>query len=195
VFVQYFEEMIPGVRCAVFWPAVDEHGPLANCGNLELADKPFALNRMGGPFVIIVEADFAASDHFWLCEKVVELGLSRFISFGSIVWVDPRTRVKAGHSGLTIELATEIEGLVHLGGAFANTDGQHCADARFGRTAEHGIAVISVARAVEMRMRVDQQAGTSDESKAVVRRASAQILQCNFLLQSRSERHVFEEAR
>ncbi len=53
---------------------MDQDGALARGGDLELADKPLALNGMRGAFVIVVEADFTAGNDLGLGEKAVELG-------------------------------------------------------------------------------------------------------------------------
>ena len=57
-----------------FWPAMDEDGPLARGRNFKLSDKPFALNRMSGALVVIIETDFAAGNHFRLSEQAIKLG-------------------------------------------------------------------------------------------------------------------------
>ncbi len=73
------------------------------------------------------------------------------------VGIDAGAGVEAGHSGLAIELAADVEGLMHLGGLFADADGEDCADAGVEGAREHGLAVIGVALAVEVGVGIDQQ--------------------------------------
>jgi hypothetical protein len=59
---------------------------------------------------------------------------------------------------LAIELAAEVEGLVHLRRAFADADGEHGAHASIGGAPQHLRAITRVARAVKVGVRIDQQA-------------------------------------
>ena len=83
VFFEHFEKIVPGVGCAIFRPAMDEDRPLARGGDLELADKPFALNGMGRALVVIVQADLAAGDDFRFGEQAIELGQRGVVGFGA----------------------------------------------------------------------------------------------------------------
>ncbi len=53
---------------------MDEDGPFARSGNLELANEPRPLHVARGALVIVVEADFAAGDDFRLGQQGVEFG-------------------------------------------------------------------------------------------------------------------------
>ena len=45
MFLEHFEEVIPGVRRAIFRPAVDQDRPLAGGRDLKLRNQPLRLNR------------------------------------------------------------------------------------------------------------------------------------------------------
>ena len=89
------KKIVPGVGGFVGPAAVDEDGPLARGGNLELADEALALHVARRALVVVVEADFAAGDDFGLGEKRVQLGESALIGFGGAVRIDARARIKA----------------------------------------------------------------------------------------------------
>jgi hypothetical protein len=62
-----------------------------------------------------------------------------------------------------------MPGLMHLGRAFANANRQHGAYARLRRALKNRFAVVRIAGAIEVRVRIDQQTGTSNEFDAVCR--------------------------
>ena len=67
--------------------------------------------------------------------------------------------------GSPVELAANLERPVHLRGLLADADGQHRAHARLIGAAQHRFAVVGVARAVKVGVRIDQQRGPSVISK------------------------------
>ena len=69
-----FEKIVPGVRCVVFRPAMDQDRPLPRRGNFKLADEPLALHIVRRAFVVVVQADLAAGNHLRLGQQAVELG-------------------------------------------------------------------------------------------------------------------------
>src|SRR5208282_6834517 len=71
--------------------------------------------------------------------------------------IDASAGVQPGHAGAAVELAAEVERLVHLCRAFADANRKHSADASLISAGEHGRAVFGVALAVEMGVRIDQQ--------------------------------------
>ena len=125
------KEIVPGVGGFIGAAAVDEDGPAARGGNFELADQALSLHFAGRALVVIVEADFTAGNDFGLGKKRVQLGECGLVGFGSAVRVDARARIKARQARPAVELATEIERLVHLRRALADADGKHCAYTRF----------------------------------------------------------------
>ncbi len=151
------KKIVPGVVQAVFGAAVDEDGAFAGGGDFELSDELFALEVVRCAFVVIVEADLTAGDDFGLGEEAVEFGERGFVGITGIVWIDAGAGEEARHAGLAVERAAEIEGLMHLGGIFADADGENRDDACFFCAREHVGAVFVVARAVEMGVGVDEQ--------------------------------------
>ena len=136
---------------------MDEDGPFARRGNLELADEARALHVVRGALVIVVEADFAAGDDFRLGQEGVEFGQGIFIGFCGAVRIDPRACEEPGKVGPAIELAAKVERLVHFGRPLANSDGKHEANARLPRADKHRFAIVRVPRAVKVGVGVDQQ--------------------------------------
>ena len=152
------EKIVPGVGGLVCPPAMDQDGPLARGGDFELADEPLALHVARGAFVVVVEADFAAGDDFGLGQKGVQLGQS--VSSAWVCCGDRCRRWRRAWGGwllAPVEFAADVERLVHLGRPFADADGEHRAHAGLQGAAEHGLAVVGVARAVEVGVGIDQQ--------------------------------------
>ena len=80
--------------------AMDQDGPLAGGGNLQLANQPRSLHVVRRALVVVVEADLAAGNHFRLGQQTVELGESRVVRFRRVVRIDAGARVEPRHTGL-----------------------------------------------------------------------------------------------
>ena len=85
VFLEDFKEVIPRVGGTVFGAAMDEDRTFASRRNQELTDKPFLLNGMSRAFMVIIEADLAAGNHFGLGEQVVEFLQGGIVCFDRFV--------------------------------------------------------------------------------------------------------------
>jgi 16S rRNA (adenine1518-N6/adenine1519-N6)-dimethyltransferase len=155
--VQNQEDIVPGVRRFVGSAAMDEDWALACSGDFKLADQALALHIARRALVIVVKTDLAAGNDFRLGKKGIKLGQGGLIGFNGAVGIDACAGVEARQVRPTVELATEIACLVHFRWSFANADGENCAHARLPRPLEHLFAIISVARAVEVGVRVDEQ--------------------------------------
>jgi AraC-like DNA-binding protein len=157
VSIKHEEEILPRVIGLVRTAAVDEDGALARGGNFELSDQACTLHVVGGAVVVIVEADFAAGDHLGLCQELIQLGDGGGVCVRRVVRVNSRAGKETRHTRLAIELATNIEGLVHLAGAFADPNGEHCAHAGSSTAPQHFRTVGVVAGAVNVRVGIDEQ--------------------------------------
>ena len=161
--LQNLKEIVPGARSAfhhvVFGPAMDQDGPLAGGGNLQLANQALALYRVRRAFVVVVQADLAAGDHLRLGQQAVQLVEHRAAGLAGVVRIDAGAGVKPGNAGPAcwqcVELPADVERPVHSIRLFADADGQHRAHARLPRTAQHGGAVVRVAFTVQVGMRLD----------------------------------------
>ena len=155
------EKIVPGVGGFICPAAVDEDRPLARRGDLKLADQAFALHVAGRAFVVVVEADLAAGDDFRLGEKRGELGQGLVVGRDSAVGINARACIKARQTrpilSSAVELAAEIERLVHFLRALADADGEHRAHTSLPCAGEHGFAVIRVAGTVQVSVGIDQQ--------------------------------------
>jgi hypothetical protein len=60
---------------------MDEDGPLARRGNLELADQALALHVVRRALVVVVEADLAAGNHLRLGQQASSWPGHRFVGF------------------------------------------------------------------------------------------------------------------
>ena len=114
MFVEDLEEVIPGVVRALFRAAMNENWAFAGRRDLQLSDKPFLLNWMSSTLVVVVEADLAAGDHFRFREECIQLVQGSVLCFGRIVGIDAGAGVELGYARLAIELAADVEGLVHF---------------------------------------------------------------------------------
>ena len=61
-----------------------------------------------------------------------------------------------------IELAANLERLMHFGRPFANADRENHADSCFPRASKHRFTIIGVARAIQVGVRIDQQSRLID---------------------------------
>ena len=113
--------------------------------------------------MIKVEADLAAGDDFRLGEKRGEFGEGLVVGCGGAVGIDAGAGVKARKIGpilsSPVELAAEIERLVHLRRALADADREDRAHTGFPRAGEHGFAIVRVAGTVKVGVGIDQQTG------------------------------------
>ncbi len=157
------KKIVPGVGGFVGPAAVDEDGPLARGGDFKLADQALALHVARRALVIVVEADFAAGDDFRLGEKCVQLGESFLIGCDGDVRVDARAGIEARQFrpivSSPVELAAEIERLMHLRRPLADADGEHRTHAGFPCAAQHRFAIVCVAGTVKVSVGIDQQTG------------------------------------
>ncbi len=158
MFLQNQKQVVPGVGGLVCAAAVNEDGPLTRSGDLQLADQPGTLHVARRAFVVVVEADFSAGDDLGLGQQGVEFGQDVVIGFSGVVGIDSCACVEPGEVRAPVELAAKVQGLLHFGRPFADADGEHCAHACFARADKHGFTVAGVAMAVQVRVRVDQQA-------------------------------------
>ena len=96
---------------------MDQDRPLAGCRDFQLAEEAFALHFVRSALVVVVEANFAAGDDFRLGEQAVELGQGRVVGLLRVVRIDAGAGVEPGQFGLSVELAADVERLVHLRGS------------------------------------------------------------------------------
>src|SRR5215831_19503263 len=78
--------------------------------------------------------------------------------------VDAGAGIEARHAGPAVELAADFECLMHFRRSLTNADGEYGAHTRFRRATEDCFAVVAIARAVEVRVRIDQQTGPPEDS-------------------------------
>src|SRR5580704_13215834 len=155
------KKLVPGVRGFIRPPAVDEDGPLARCGNFELAYETLPLHVMWRALVIVIEADLAAGDHFRLSKKRGQFGESLLVGFGGVVRVNARARIKAWQLrpllSSPVELAAKIERLMHFCWTLADADREHRAHTGLPCAVEHGFAIVRIPGTIQMSMGIDQQ--------------------------------------
>jgi len=159
--IKHFEQIVPCVSCFICATAVDEDGAFALGRDQKLSNKPFLLNGMSSSLVVIVEPDLPAGDHLWLSQQTIQLCQGSFVSFGRIVWIDTGAGVKSGHPGLAVVFAAYFKSPVHLRRALADANREYRANSRLCCSAKHLFAVFVVTRTIEMRVRINQQAGYS----------------------------------
>ncbi len=161
MFLQNLEKIVPCVGGLVRSAAMDQDGPLARFGDLKLADETIPLLVARSTFVIVVESDFAAGDHFRLGQEGIEFGQGASVGFGGVMGIDSCAGVKPWKFGavlsLRVELAANVERLMHFDRPLANADGEDDTDACSPCTEKHGLTIVRVARAVQVGVRVDQQ--------------------------------------
>ena len=99
--------------------------------------SPARCTSCGRAFVVVVEADLAAGDHFGLGQQSVELGQGGVVDLRRVVRIDAGAGVEARQvcavCALAVELAAEVERLVHLRRPLADADGEHRAHAGLAR--------------------------------------------------------------
>src|ERR1700722_11763460 len=154
--IQDIEKIIPRVGGAFFWTAMNENGPLTRRGDFKLRDEARALRLARCAFVVVVEADLAAGNHLGLSQKTIQLGQRISVGLARVVRIDSGTGVEARHAGLSIELAADVERLMHFRRTFTNSDGQHRTHARSKSALQHRLAVVRVALAVQMGVGIDE---------------------------------------
>ena len=128
------QEVFFGVGCAVLFPgggcgeftgaAVDQYGLAGDGGKLHLGDEGGLLGGdVGVVDVVVVEADLAEGDAFFLCDQGREFG--EVFGRGLVGFL----RVDAGAGVDVGVLVGDLKGAVHGGGAVAYSDGQQAGDA------------------------------------------------------------------
>ena len=123
----------------------------------------------------VVQPNLSAGDHLRLGQQAVQLSQHGRVDLRRIVRINARAGIELRNSKLTVELAANLQRAMHSCGLLANADGQHRAHTRLPGTAQHGLAVVRVARAIQVGMGIDQQDGLSagvlgSQSKFILRR-------------------------
>src|SRR5580698_8681503 len=161
MFFQNQQQIVPGVGGFVRPAAVDEDGALAGGGNFKLLDEARALDRMRRALVVIIEANLPAGDDFRLGEQAVEFGKNGVVRFRRVVRIHACTRVEprkfCALRRLRIELAADAQRAVHSRGLLTDADGEDRADPCFPCARQHRGAVVGIALAVQVGVRIDQQ--------------------------------------
>ena len=110
-----------------------------------------------------------------LGEKLIELGEGGGVGLRRVVGVDTGAGEEARHARLAVELATNIEGLVHFARPLADADGEHCAHSCRRASQQHFGAVVVVARTVEVGMGIDEQSGLLQDPGSDERNAAPEV--------------------
>ncbi len=108
---------------------MDEDRPLAGCGNLHLANKKPLLRLVRRTLVIVIEADFAAGNHFRLSQQPIELSQGSFIRLMGIVRIDSGAGVESWQflrpDASPLNWRADLQRLLHLRRSLADADGKH----------------------------------------------------------------------
>ena len=150
------QRIVPGIRAVGGGPAVNQDRQLVGRGNLHLLYENALLHFPRRMVVEIVQTNLADRHHFRLSCQPIQLvqrfliGEVCFVGMNSSADDNPR-HIRAGSI-----FAAQIERSVHRIRTFANSDGQNSFHTGFMRAHQHRFAVVCVAFAVQMCMRVDQ---------------------------------------
>ncbi len=105
---------------------MDQDRPLARGGNFKLLHQTGTLHIMRRALVVVVEADLPAGNHFRLRQQPIQLSEHRLVNLRACCAdTHPRLHRAAARFGLPVELAANLERLLHLLRPLADADGQH----------------------------------------------------------------------